>query len=709
MDCPEEFRLIDQGLRGAPGVIDVRADYLHRVVRVRLDPASTNSQEVRERLAVTGFPPATPAHQVHLLSANWRWVCVVVGLVLLAAAAALYVAGAAVAWYAATATCAAVVAAMPVVAAAGRAMRLGRIDMNVLMVIAATGALCIGEWFEAATAMTLFGVANWLERASLRRAGQAIESLAQLLPQVAHLVSPANGDGQTTELPVSAVQVGDTLLVRPGEHIPVDGVVAQGASAVIEAAVTGESLPTTKAVGDPVFGGSVNGESALHIVATATADDSAVSQVGRLVEQARSRRSGAERFVDRFARYYTPVVIGIACLVAFGVPLLLTLTGGQLWTEVFGEWLHRGLVLLVIACPCALVISTPITMVCGLQRATRAGMLIKGGDCLEVAASVDTVAVDKTGTLTVGHPEVVAVRASAGDQQRLLQLAASLEAHSHHPLARAIIGEAQRRQLPLLPAEQVVASLGQGITGTVDGTVVRVGTTDFVTESLPEKGRTKAQATEPLAEDGQIAVFISAGDEFLGALQLADRLREDAQQGLGLLPQIGVRRIVMLTGDRWATARQVAAQLGIADVHARLLPAEKIEHIQRLRAEGARLAMVGDGFNDAPALAAADLGVAMGGDASSMALESADVVVLSPQLRSLPRLFHLAQQTRDRLWQNIGLALLIKAVILLVTAIGYGSMWLAVAADVGASLVVVFNGMRLLNVNLEVPPPAADG
>ena len=737
MDCPTEFRLIDQGLRSEPGIVDIQANYLERTVRVQFDASRIEVATIRQRLRQIGFPAQDLADSsTNQPAAAWNWQsrCVATGGVLLLMAAFGHLLGWSVTVYVPMLVMSACIAGAPVALAAWRSLKLRRLDMNSLMIIAATGALAIGEWYEAATAMTLFGVAHWLESLSLRRAGRAIAELADRLPQMAHLISKAPTDcghqhedhehsdgaacshgpsddhshshshsqsapGEASDVPVATLAVGDVVLVRPGESIPIDGEVIDGRSTVTEAELTGESVPVTKTVGDAVLAGTVNGEAALQVMTQATASDSAVSQVGRLVQEASAQRSRAERFVDRFARYYTPVVIGLALLVALGVPLVLSGASAATWTALFPEWLHRGLVLLVIACPCALVISTPITMVCGLQRAARAGLLVKGADSLEVAAEIDTLAFDKTGTLTRGHFQVSSIATATGvSESELLGLAAAVESQSAHPIARAMVAAAAEEEWP--DVSEVVAVPGRGISARWHGQSVRLGTWEFVMESLEAKSTAAGDALRD-ATNANATCFYVASDRLLGRIELSDGVRPDAASALADLRTAGMVQSVMLTGDRREVAQQVAAELQIERFHASLLPADKVELVTALRGEAGTVAMVGDGFNDAPALAAADLGIAMGSGASGLALESADVVVLSPQLGSLTRLFRIAKLTRARLWQNIGLALTIKAVVLLITAAGYGTMWLAVAADVGASLLVIFNGMRLLTAPLE--------
>ncbi len=739
MDCPEEFQLIEAGLVSLAGVLRIEPDYVRSRLRVEFDPEQLDSDAVAQRLRRIGFPAevasqgqasargATGGRGARLHPAT------IAGGVALALAGVLYIVSGDTLALRVLAIVSTVLSGLPVARAALRALRLVRLDMNVLMSTAAAGALALapatGEWLEAPTAMFLFGVALWLEQYSLGRARHAVETLVELTPTLAHRLSQGDGvdesagdegrdgDGaapkvasQSHDAPLASTQlpyddvapediaVGDLLLVKPGERIPADGEVTDGRSFVNQSPVTGESAPVEKQPGDNVFAGSLNGEGMLHVRATKTSDASTLAHVARLVEQAQSARAPSERFIDQFARRYTPTIIALSLLVALGIPLAshFSLAGlTPMPREAWFDWIHRGLVLLVIACPCALVISTPITIVCGLHRATRYGVLVKGGQFLETAAVIDGVAIDKTGTLTVGSPRVTdIVPADGTSPDEVLRIAASLESHSEHPLGAAIVAAARQRGTQWPHAQDFRALRGEGVQGTIDGQTYYVASPRFFDQRL----RARAPAELTRAADGAATVvLVGTEDRVIGAIHLADQPRSDAAQAIAELRDLGIRKVVMLTGDSAPVAGRIAHELGIDEFHGDLLPEEKVERVKALSDTCSNLAMVGDGVNDAPALAASRVGIALGSQSSDTALETADVVVLSPHVRRVPQLVRLARRTRHVLWQNVGLALGIKVAVFIPATLGLATMWMAVAADVGASLLVIANGMRLLS------------
>ncbi len=575
-----------------------------------------------------------------------------------------------------------VVAGWNVARAAWRALRLASYDMHVLMTIASLGAIATGDVLEAASTMVLFGVALWLERASVARSHDAVHALMTFAPTVAHVL---HGD-HVHDVDPQHVRVGDRLLIRPGERLPLDGVLEHGDASLDESPISGESVPVDKSPGERVFAGSLNRDGAITIRASKIAADSTVAHIGRLVEEAQASRSPTQRFVDRFALWYTPLVLVIAALLVIVPPLL--------FAQPWGLWLHRGLVLLVIACPCALVLSTPITIACGLQYAARRGVLIKGGEWLELAGRIDAVAFDKTGTLTQGRPAVVAVEGwGNAASSRVVQVAASLEHASEHPLARAIVQRAQQERLPLLKVEQFVARRGLGVRGTIEGQTYLIGNARWLIEQGVDAAQLEA-ATNP----DHAQVFVAQADKLLGFILLDDPLHGEAPQAVQELRSLGVRHVVLLTGDRRTVAERVARLSGIEEWRADLLPEDKVAELATLRAQYPRLAMVGDGINDAPALAAAPLGIALGAGASDTAWQSANIIVMSSHIRRVGEIVQLGRRTLQLLRQNVALALLIKSLTMLAAAAGLANMWMAVAADVGASLLVIFNGMRLLRV-----------
>ncbi|HBO46405.1 MAG TPA: heavy metal translocating P-type ATPase [Planctomycetaceae bacterium] len=700
--CSEEMGLVEKAISRLSGIESARPDYVDRTLRVAFDPARVRPSGIIGAIEDAGF--AVLPHgdvRVDRPRPSWRWrATTVAGGVLLAMAVAWRILlGEASNLVAIMLIVSTLVSGVPVLRAALRAIRLRALDMNVLMSIAAVGAVAIGERFEAATAMFLFAVSLWLESHGMDRARRAVRSLASLSATVAHRME---GQG-IRDVEPAELAVGDLVLVRPGERLPIDGVVLQGCSAVNQAPITGESVPVEKSPGESVFAGSLNGEGSLQVEARKTAESSTLAHIARLVAEAESRRAPTERFIDRFARRYTPVVIGLALLLAFGPPLLGRL--GVVWAAETDatEWFRRALVLLVIACPCALVISTPVTIVCGLFQAARRGILIKGGEHLENAGRIDAMAFDKTGTLTTGEPRVVEVvpwidshAETVSSAETLLQAAASLELHSEHPLARAIVAEARRRDLPLTPPEDFRALRGFGAEGVVGGQRLMVGNPRLFVDADIEVDPAVRTAAGNVARDISDTLVLVANEEtLLGTIRLADPLRPRARETLAQLRRKGVRTLAMLTGDRCEVAEAIARELNLDEIHAELLPEDKVRHVENLAASHDRLAMVGDGVNDAPALAAAPLGIALGRDGSDTALETAGVVVMTPNLDRLVELMTLGQRCRRILWQNIVFALTTKLAVLLLAAAGLATMWMAVFADVGAGLLVTFNGLRL--------------
>jgi Cd2+/Zn2+-exporting ATPase len=719
LDCAEELLLIEKGLGSVRGVAKLTPDYLNRRLHVEFDPTRLDATRIAERLREIGFPgqlvcstdgdgaadfraaadasEPSPVQSVPTLSRRIRATTLGGGLLLTAAACVHLAAGHASFIGDLLAVAATLVAGAPVARAAWRAVKLRALDMNALMTLAACGALATGDSLEAATAMCLFGLSLWLEGASLDRARRAVRSLVEMVPPLAHRLE---ADG-ICDVTAAELRPGDRVLVKPGERIPCDGTVKRGTSSVNQAPITGESVPCDKQPGDQVFAGTLNGESSLEVTADRTAAESTLAHVARLVEQAQQSRSPTERFVDCFARRYTPAVIALAIAVAALPPLLAAL--GVEWAAAHpaGEWLHRGLVLLVIACPCALVISTPLTIVCGLHAAARGGMLVKGGQFLELAGRIDCIAFDKTGTLTTGRPEVVGVIAAPGQSEvEVLRTAASLESHSEHPLAQAIVAAAHQRRLAWDEPNGLTAVRGFGVEGNLHSATWHIGSPRyFIDRQLADAGDVRRFVDDVTAATPATLALVGSAGRLVGGVLLADPARSDAADTIAALRRLGVRRVVLLTGDSEAVARQMAAKVGIDEFRADLLPQDKVAEVRRLAAEHPRLAMVGDGVNDAPAMAAAAMGIALGTQASDAALETADVAVLSPHIGRVADLVRLGHRTRELLAQNITLALALKVGVLALAVAGpaeLARLWLAVAADVGASLLVIANGMRLL-------------
>jgi len=617
-----------------------------------------------------------------------------------------------------TSLAALLVAGYPIARSAWQSLRINhRITINLLMTIAAVGAVVIGAYTEAGLVMVLFAIGEALEGYTMERARQSIRSLMEVAPAEALVLRPCMDcqghlgvDGYTGGpcpfcgveeqlVPVAELVIGDTIVVKPGDRIPMDGRIAQGMSAVNQAPITGESTPVEKAPGNEVYAGSINGEGALEVEVTRLAEDNTLSRIIRMVEEAQERKAPAERFVDQFARWYTPSVVALAALVAVLPPLVL---GAPFWGEQ--GWLYRALELLVIACPCALVISTPVTIISAISNAAHNGILIKGGAHLEALAKIQAVAFDKTGTLTTGRPDVIAVRSvDCLDPQGfcapcddLLALASAVERRSEHPLARAIVRAAEERNvLAAYPvAEGVTALPGRGVSGAVAGRQVVIGSHNYFDAAVAHAPEICDEVAQ-VASRGHTPMLVGEDGAYRGYAVLADRVRPSSRAAIAALHEAGIRHTVMLTGDNAATARTIADAAGIDAVHAELMPAQKVEVVQQLLAEYGAVGMVGDGVNDAPALATATVGIAMGAG-TAQALETADVALLGNDLGKLAYAVRLAQHALRTVRFNIALSIGIKLFFLALVLLGYGSLWLAVLADVGAALIVTLNGMRLL-------------
>ena len=564
------------------------------------------------------------------------------------------------------------------------AARRLRPDMNLLMVAAVIGAIAIGQWFEAATVSFLFAVSLALEAWSLSRARRAVAALMELAPPTAWLKEK---DGQTKEVPAGEVPVSSHIVVRPGDKIPLDGRVVAGESSVNQAPITGESVPVAVTPGKDVFAGTINGEGALEIETTKAADDTTLAHIIRMVGEAQGRRAASEQWVERFAQIYTPVVMVMALLVLAVPPLFF----GAAWDV----WLYRALVLLVIACPCALVISTPVSIVASLTAAARHGVLVKGGLYVERPAAIRVVAVDKTGTLTEGRPKVVeVVPFDGGAAEDVLRIAAALEARSPHPLALAILEHADGRGISAAPAEAMQAVAGKGVTGIVERRAAWLGSRRWMEERGPSPEM--AAAADRLSVAGRSIVAVGSAGKVLGLIALSDAVRPQAKDAVAALRAAGIERVVMLTGDNRGTAERIAAETGVDEVRAELLPQDKVTAIEELVGRHGNVAMVGDGVNDAPAMARADLGIAMGAIGSDAAIETADIALMSDDLSKLAWLITHSRATLTVIRQNVAFSVGVKLLFTVLTVFGAASLWGAIAADVVASLLVVLNGLRLV-------------
>jgi len=567
------------------------------------------------------------------------------------------------------------------------ALRARTFDMNVLMTIAVLGALAIGKWSEGAAVIVLFSVALMLESYSTLRTRRAIRSLMAVSPSQASVLR----HGREVLVPPAEVAPGETLVIRPGERVSLDGVVTSGGSHMNQSAITGESSPVRKSPGDTVFAGSINERGALQMRVTARYEETTLARIVHMVEEAQNSRAPVQGSVDRFARVYTPAVLGLAVLVAVLPPLF---TGAP-----FAEWFYRALVLLVIACPCALVISTPVTVVSALTNAARCGILIKGGKHLETVGTVTAVAFDKTGTLTEGRARVTdVIPVNTMKRGEVLAIVSALEEQSEHPLAGAVVAEALRQDARWshLHVEHFEAIPGRGVGGVIAGVQYRLGNHELAEEegyTSPEVGEYVRQ----LSAEGKTAIVLGRGREPLAVVGLRDGIRPQSRGTIGALGGLGLRHISMLTGDQERPARHLAADLGIEEVHAGLLPGQKVTVIADLQRRHGSVAMVGDGINDAPALAAASVGIAMGVSGTDAALETSDIVLMSDDLGKLPFLFALGRKTMRIIRENIAVALGLKILFLLLSVSGHATLWMAVLADDGAALLVIFNGLRALS------------
>jgi Cd2+/Zn2+-exporting ATPase len=690
MDCSSCLAKIERHLKSVDGVGVVTGSVISRTLTVAVDESRVREGDVRAEVGRLGYVAETIEDEAaEAPPRTWatpqsRRTLAAVAISLLAALTRLATADpviGAIPLYDVTPSVVLFVLAAIVVGwnffpkglAAARHLSL---DMNFLMSVAIVGAVILGEVVEAASIAVLFSVAELLEAYSVDRARASIRSLLKMAPDWATVLR----GGLEVTVPAASLVAGDEVMVRPGDRIPADGTVISGGSAVDQSPITGESLPVEKLPGDPVFSGTINREGHLTVRIDRPARDSALAKIARLVEEAESKKSKTERFVDRFSRFYTPVITASAVAIGVFPPLLFDAPA-----EV---WVLRALTLLVIACPCALVISTPVAVVSGLTAAARHGVLIKGGAYLEALANVRVIALDKTGTLTVGHPVVQEVIPVRGEATEALAHAAAIERRSEHPLARAIVEAAEARGLPTsLVVTDFQAIPGKGVRAIVNGEVHLVGGPSLFPSATVPDG---------LQDRGHSVVGVARGDAVLCWISIADEPRPNAAAAIRELEELGIDRIVMLTGDNQATANAIGTKVGIRDVRAGLLPEDKLQVLQGLEREHGGVAMVGDGVNDGPALAAATVGIAMGAAGSDTALETADVALMGDDLERLPYLVQLSRRARSVIRQNIVAAIAVKGVLAIGVPLGYVSLIAAVLiGDLGVSLAVTANALRL--------------
>ncbi len=707
MDCADCALNIEKGVRQLKGVEQVRVDFSTGLLFVEGDAETQKIQNRVEKLGYTldADQPAKAAQSGGVAVSFWRYLlkrretrlALAGGAILLIAILAGLLGAPTLAVQAAE-IIALVIAGYPIARSALANLWINHaISINLLMTIAAVGAVAIGQVTESATLIFLFAISEALEGFTADRARRVLDELGSLAPAQAVRLQA----GKEEMVPVSALRIGDEILIKPGERIPMDGQVQSGHSGVNQAPITGESVPVAKEPGDTVFAGAINDTGALTIQVTRLAQDTTIQRIIQMIQEAQSVRAPTQRFVDRFARIYTPLMVILAALVAALPPLLF----GQPFLNPPGGvgWLYRALALLVIACPCALVISAPVTIISAITAAARKGVLFKGGAFLERLCSIELFAFDKTGTLTHGQPVVTACQAvecaetgssSCAYCDDVLALASALERRSSHPLAHSVVTAAQQRGLDTryAPANEVVNLNGSGLQGHVNGKLATIGSHKLFDIEHPHLSEL-CDRVEIAEKQGQTAMLVCDGDRVRGFITVADTVRSDSLPVVNELKALG-RKTALLTGDNAAVAKAVGEQVGVDDIRAGLLPEDKVAAVQALSREYGAVAMVGDGINDAPALASAALGIAVGGASSAQAMETADIVLMAGDLRQLPFAVRLSHFARSLIRQNVVISLGIKFIFVLLALGGLTSLWLAVLADVGVSLLVTTNGMR---------------
>ncbi len=683
MDCPTEEQLIRNKLATLPEISAIEFNLMRRQLTVTHAEQAFDS--IVQALQSIGFNPQQqddPQSAVQPAKQSF-WPLIIAGIAATAAEVVEWSIDDSL-WAVILLTCVVIATVgLPVLKKGWVAIRNGNLNINALMTLAVTGALFIGHWPEAAMVTFLFALAEWIESKSLDRARYAIHSVLELAPETA--LTLIDGQWQTSQ--AETVAIGTRVRLQPGERVPLDGTVVSGNSTVNQAPITGESLPVEKSVDSPLFAGSINMQGALEYVTSATRDNSTLARIIHAVEEAQASRAPTQRFIDRFAKIYTPIVVGIACLVAIMPPLLF----GGLWTD----WLYKALVLLVIACPCALVISTPVAVVSALTQAARQGILIKGGVFLEQGKALTTLAFDKTGTLTHGTPVLTQTVLLNDPGNNVQHLAASLAARSDHPVSLAIHKAFLAQKEQWYDVSDFEALLGRGSSGSINGVRYYLGNHRLMKEL---KLSTPALQTQlnALEQQGQSVVMLASEDNVLACFAVADTLREQAAEAIAQLHVLGIHTL-MLSGDNQHTASAIAAQVGIEHASGEMLPEDKLKHLQQLQSDQQQVVgMVGDGINDAPALAQANISFAMAAAGSDTAVEAANIALMDADLRKIPQFIRLSQRTATILKQNISFAIAIKVVFLVLAITGQATMWMAVFADLGASLLVILNSLRLL-------------
>lgn len=714
MDCADEVAILRTALSKVPGIHDIAFEILNGRMTVTYSTDSVSPEAIISAVKQTGMTATVVDNSTKTESSVVDGAIIRERTWLTAVSAAALVAGTgthildqgwqdvflggndvSTPWLATMFYIVAIGPAIwPVLPKAWLSLRRLRPDMNLLMTVAIAGALLISEFFEAATVAFLFAVSLALESWSVGRARRAIAALMTLTPPTALV---RGRDGVEAEFQLDEIPVGSTVIIKPGEKVPLDGRVTVGETTINQAPITGESVPVAKVAGDDVYAGTVNDDGAIEITTTKPFHDTTLARIIKLVGDAQSQRSPSEQWVEQFARYYTPCVLALAVLVMIVPPLATNAS----WMK----WFYEGLVLLVVSCPCALVISTPVSIVAAMTSAARNGVLIKGGPFIEAPARLKAIALDKTGTLTEGRPVVRDVIPLEGHTELMvLEVAAALEARSTHPLALAISAEASRRGLSPTVAENFQAVPGKGAMASFNGQSIWLGSHRHVEERGLETPEMHKQLDE-LSEQGLSVVVVGEAEKVIGFISLADKIRPNARDAISAMREAGIGRIIMLTGDNKATGEAVGQQTGVDEVRAEMLPEDKLTAMADLVGRYGEVAMVGDGVNDAPAMARASLGIAMGAVGTDAAIETADVTLMSDDLSKLAWLVHHSRRTLNIIRQNIVASLGVKAVFVILTLSGTASLWGAIAADTGTSLLVIFNGLRLLRDHASPVPP----
>ncbi|HAL39807.1 MAG TPA: cadmium-translocating P-type ATPase [Polaromonas sp.] len=681
MDCSTCATVIEHALHRLDGVLEASVSYAAERMRLEYDTEKVSRKAIVHRLEALGYKVLEADHEA-------TWYVEYRELIVSAVAGALLLSGWLVglrdnAHFASLGLLGAslLVGGYYAMRDAWQSIRERQLDIDVLMIVAAMGAAALGKWAEGALLLVLFSLGHALEHLAMDRARHAIEALADLAPKTALVLR----NGVEVELAVEALLRGDTVLVRPGQRIPADGKVLEGSSAVDQAAITGESMPVDKTVGAAVFAGTVNGEGLLTVEVSKLSKDSSLARMVQLVAEAQTEKSPTQRFVTRFEKIFVPLVlVGVVALIV--VPLLLGMP--------FSESFYRAMAVLVAASPCALAIATPSAVLAGVARAARGGVLIKGGVHLENLRTLSSIAFDKTGTITTGKPSVTDVIVLEGDEASLLATAASVESRSGHPLAQAVVQAARARKLDWPPASDVQAITGKGMHALVSSRKVSIGNLRlFERDDVPDSVRQQVARLESL---GKTTMLVRTDGVFVGLLALADTPRPGMREVFVRLASLGVRQTIMLTGDNEQVAKAVAASVGISDVRAGLLPEEKLKVIDELMRLHGQVAMVGDGVNDAPAMARATIGIAMGGAGTDVALETADVALMADDLSRLPFAIALSRASHNIIQQNLWVAFGVVALLIPATLFGWASMGIAVLIHEGATVLVVLNALRLL-------------